>query len=72
MDQATSFEVKREGVSLGTDSGPLWKLGSVLGEKDNDDCKLRDVYRCEVGRSSNLVALIVFVKYKTKSPAKRK
>ena len=36
-------------MSPGTNSCPLQELWSVLGEKDNDDCKQRDVHMCEVG-----------------------
>ena len=56
--------MRREGMSPGTNSCPLQELWSVLGEKDNDDCKQRDVHMCEVGvvRSSNPIAVIVFVK----------
>lgn len=51
-------------MSPGTDSCPLQELWSVLGEEDNDDCKQRDVHMWEAGvvRSSNLIAIIVFVK----------
>jgi len=48
-------------MSPGTDSCPLQELWSVLGEKDNDDCKQKDVHMCEGGvvRSSNPIAVIL-------------